>query len=245
MIPIVSSTLVVGSLISAFSASSLNGKVIVIVLFVGSILSWSLMLTKWRQMRQAQLSNMQFLAAYRREKNPAAVFLKRLRYPASPLYLVYESTCKTLGAEIQARGADPNDLFMGSVGAPPQKLDARQLDAVQNAAESSGADQALALESQMSLLAIATSTAPLLGLLGTVWGVMDAFEAMADFGSAMLSAVAPGISGALLTTVVGLLVAMPSAIAYNLIADRIRHINTQLDNFVTELLSDIDRQYRP
>ena len=97
----------------------------------------------------------------------------------------------------------------------------------------------------LSLISIASAvtTAPFLGLLGTVWGVMDSFGGMGVTGSAMLSAVAPGISGALLTTVVGLLVALPSAICYNLLSDQIRRLSVEMDNFVQEFMSDIERLY--
>jgi biopolymer transport protein ExbB/TolQ len=82
-----------------------------------------------------------------------------------------------------------------------------------------------------------------LGLLGTVWGVMDAFAGMAESGSAALSAVAPGISGALLTTIVGLLVALPSMIGYNLLSSRIRSLSVQMDNFSQEFISAIQNAY--
>jgi biopolymer transport protein TolQ len=95
----------------------------------------------------------------------------------------------------------------------------------------------------MGLLATAVSSAPFLGLLGTVWGVMDAFGGMAVKGSATLSAVAPGISAALLTTVVGLLVALPSAIGYNLLTNQIRRLTVQMDNFAQEFDSAVRRAY--
>ena len=101
---------------------------------------------------------------------------------------------------------------MGAVGSERRCLHEVQLSGIRNVAERTMADQALLLENSMGLLATAASTAPFLGLLGTVWGVMEAFGGMAVTGTAMLSAVAPGISGALLTTVIGLLVALPSAV---------------------------------
>jgi len=87
------------------------------------------------------------------------------------------------------------------------------------------------------------STGPFLGLLGTVWGVMEAFGAMANSGSALLSAVAPGIAGALLTTVVGLLVALPSSIGYNMLTTRIRRLAVQMDNFSQEFAADVQKQF--
>ena len=231
-------------IIYGLQQSNAAGKVIVLVLFVGSIFAWSLMLTKARTLRLANRNSSLFLSAYRKEANATAVFLKRRNYDPSPLFAIYEKACRSLGAEIEARGIDPDDLFMGGVGANVSGLGQRSVDAVRNVAERSMADQALMFEDRMGLVATAASTAPFLGLLGTVWGVMEAFGGMAMGGTAMLSAVAPGISGALLTTVVGLLVALPSAVGYNLLSDSIRRISVEMDNFVDELMADVERQYR-
>jgi biopolymer transport protein ExbB/TolQ len=74
---------------------------------------------------------------------------------------------------------------------------------------------------------------------------MDSFGGMAVTGNAMLSAVAPGISGALLTTVVGLIVALPSAVGYNVLGDHVRKLTVELDNFSQELMSAVERHYHP
>jgi biopolymer transport protein TolQ len=124
-----------------------------------------------------------------------------------------------------------------------RRLRLNQLETLRTVVDRNVADEALILEEQMGLLATAVSAAPFLGLLGTVWGVMDAFGGMAVTGSATLSAVAPGISGALLTTVVGLLVALPSAIGYNLLTNQIRRISVQMDNFAQEFISETQNSY--
>jgi len=233
----------VAGIVDAFWMSNIAGQVIVIVLFIGSIFAWTLMITKMRELQFVRQISRRFLSAYRAEQNPLALFMKRQKYEPSPMYRVYERTCKAIGAEMQARGVDPNDLFMGGVGAPEFKLTPHQWVAVRNVAESFLDDQALLLESNMHLLAVCVSAAPLLGLLGTVWGLLDAFGDLVGVGSAMLSTVAPGISGALLTTVVGLLVAIPSSVAYNIITEQIRRMVVENDNFLQEMMSDIERQY--
>ena len=103
--------------------------------------------------------------------------------------------------------------------------------------------QRLLLENNLGILGTMAAIAPLVGLLGTVWGVMDAFAGMAASGNAALSAVAPGISGALLTTIVGLLVALPSMIGYNLLSSKIRSLSVQMDNFAQEYISAIQNSY--
>lgn len=89
----------------------------------------------------------------------------------------------------------------------------------------------------MIILATAVSGGPFLGLLGTVWGVMDAFTDIAMAGKASLAAMAPGVSGSLITTVTGLLVAIPAMFAYNYLVVTQRGLTVGLDNFATELAS--------
>ena len=228
----------------AFMQSNMAGKLIVVLLFVGSIFAWSIMLTKMKELHHAKKESRRFLAAYRTEPNPVALFLKRQRYETSPMYAIYEKMCLALGAVFESGGADADDLFMGGVGGSHRKLGELQIGSVRNLAERTMADQSLLLENSMGLLATAVTTAPFLGLLGTVWGVMESFGGMVITGTAQLSAVAPGISGALLTTVVGLLVALPSSIGYNLLSDRIRQFSVELDNFTQELMSDVARFYQ-
>ncbi len=227
----------------AWGQSNAAGKIIVVLLFVGSIFAWSIMITKFCQLQQAKAKSQAFLYAYRREKEPAALFLKRQKYEGSPLYSIYQHTCSALGAAFETTGVDPSDLLMGGINSNRQQLGKVEVSSVRNVAERTMADECLLLENSMGFLATAASTAPFLGLLGTVWGVMDAFGGMVVKGSAMLSEVAPGISGALLTTVVGLLVALPSAIGYNTLSDKIRRFSVEIDNFTQELTSNIERSY--
>lgn len=233
----------VGGVMFALQQSNISGKIIVALLFAGSIFVWSIMVTKLRELNSAKTQSDTFLSGYRKESHPAALFLKRRKYSASPLYRVYTTTCNSLGAALEAGGAKNEELFMGGVGSRGERIDSARMAAIRGVTDRTVSDEIMTLENSMGLLATATTTAPFLGLLGTVWGVMDSFGGMAVTGSAMLSAVAPGISGALLTTVVGLLVALPSAIGYNLLSDRIRRLSIKTDNFAQELVSDLERHY--
>lgn len=228
----------------AFRESSLPGKTIVLVLFLSSAGAWTIMLTKYWQLKRAEEATDEFLSAFRAETNPTALFTKREDYPGTPLNTIYRAGCTALGGELQAHDIDSDDLLMGGMAPDEhQCLSINQLETLRAVVDRNVADEALILEEQMGLLATAVSAAPFLGLLGTVWGVMDAFGGMAVTGAATLSAVAPGISGALLTTVVGLLVALPSAIGYNLLTNQIRRISVQMDNFAQEFISETQREY--
>lgn len=205
--------LFLGNMLYTFNESTLPGKLIVLLLFVSSVGVWYVMATKMVQLARARSGSERFLIAFRNKRNP---FDQGVRIPESPLNTLYEAGCEAIAAQ----------------GTPP--LNAHQVEAVQAVVDRTMADEALLLEDGMGLLATAVSACPFLGLLGTVWGVMDAFGGMAAAGSAQLSAVAPGIAGALLTTVVGLLVALPSAIGYNMLTSRIRRMSVQMDNFSQE-----------
>lgn len=199
----------------AFNESALPGKIIVLLLFISSIGVWYLMASKFHQLIIARRSSERFIALFRDKPTP---FSEGTRVPLSPLNTLYEESCKAISDE------------------KSDTLSDHQLELVRAVMDRTMADEALQLEGGMGLLATAVSSAPFLGLLGTVWGVMDAFGAMAETGAATLSAVAPGIAGALLTTVIGLLVALPSAIGYNLLTSRIRHLGVQMDNFSQEFM---------
>ena len=110
-------------------------------------------------------------------------------------------------------------------------------------AECEAADQVLLLEDQMGNLATCYTLAPMCGLFGTVWGVMVTFHAMGDGGMANLASVAPGISSAMLTTLIGLLVAMPTAIGSNVLNQRIHLVSTQMENFTDRFVARLQQSF--
>jgi biopolymer transport protein ExbB/TolQ len=222
----------------------MNGKVITILLVLISVGAWTVLLTKFAQLRLARLSNNRFLKAFHEQARPTNLFVKKQRMPEAPLNIIYETGCKTLIKQLDLIGVDRDEVLLGNVYPQEQRrLNPHQIDTIQAAVDCALADTALELESHMGLLATAVSVGPFLGLLGTVWGVMGTFSGMASAGSATLSAVAPGISGALLTTVVGLLVALPSSIGYTLLTTRIRYLAVQMDNFAQEFTGNIQQEF--
>ena len=99
------------------------------------------------------------------------------------------------------------------------------------------------LEMNMNWLATVASVSPFIGLFGTVWGIIDAFEGLGTAGSASLRAVAPGISEALVTTAIGLAAAIPAAIFYNVFGTRIKEIGTRMEDFAIEFQNFADRDF--
>ena len=233
----------VADVLFAFRESNIAGQLIVIFLFVGSIIAWSIMVTKYVELSRAKRSSQLFLSSFRGEKDPLELYLKQQRYPESPLYPVYESACEVLGTELGNEEEEVPDSSAFALAESAYKLNGKQNELIRAVAERHMTDQALQVEKNMGFLASAVSASPFLGLLGTVWGVMEAFGGMAVTGAATLSAVAPGIAGALLTTVIGLLVALPSSIGYNILTSQIRELHVLLENYTQEFLAEVQRVY--
>ncbi len=112
-----------------------------------------------------------------------------------------------------------------------------ELKVMRSAMEQAVEDQLVILSKRTMILSTAVSGSPYLGLFGTVWGITVAFTKLAQAGKADVQTLAPGVSGALLTTVIALLVALPSMIGSNFIAAMINDITVHLDNFVEEVFA--------
>ena len=110
-----------------------------------------------------------------------------------------------------------------------------ELDVMRSAMNLAVEDQLIILEKRTMVLATAVSGSPFLGLFGTVWGITVAFANLAQMHQANIDTLAPGVSGALLTTVVALFVALPSMVGYNIITTKIKNFTVHLDNFVDEV----------
>lgn len=230
-----------GGLIYAFTEATPEGKLVLAVLFIGSIFSWSVMITKIRVVRMARVQNNRFLQLFRSDRQPLRIYDSQIHFDGSPLYSIYRAGCKELAFHLLG-STEADETFRARLETA-ERIMPSQMRVVTTAMERAVGESALRLESQMILLATAVSGAPFLGLLGTVWGVMDTFSGVALAGSANLQAMAPGVSGALITTVTGLLVAIPAMFGYNFLVTSIRSLIVQNDNFAAELASEFEHKY--
>lgn len=210
-----------------------EGKAIVFCLLIFSIVAWSVMIAKAVQMRRAKKLNRFFDAEYRTQKNVLDVFDRRVQAEGCPTFMVYQAGSRELDARLKNPDGNGRKQFVSLKG----------MEHVKRSMENAVAQESLKLESGLILLAIAVSGAPFLGLLGTVWGVMSTFGHIAQQGAATMAAMAPGVSAALLTTVAGLLVAIPSMFAYNWLVHNLRVMTVELDNFAQELVSKMETEY--
>ena len=215
-----------------WGASTLEAKIIIILLIAFSIFSWSIMVAKAVQMRRAKRLNQLFDNEFRKQKSVLEVYDRRVNVDDCPLFVVYQEGCK----EVDTRLKQPD-------GSRKQLLSIKSMEHIKRTLEGAVASQSIRLESGLILLALAVSGAPFLGLLGTVWGVMSAFSYVAMAGKADLATMAPGVAAALITTVAGLLVAIPSMFGYNWLVHNLRVITVELDNFAQELVSKLETEY--
>lgn len=217
------------------------GKTLVVLLLIGSVVAWSIMVTKFKEYRRALGESKRFLAVYQEEAQPLSLILKRQSFPGCPLYTMYRTACRTLHGLIEARGINAAEWFGGRSEPSTPKLNDADMKIVRNIIDQTVDEQVIQLEKNVVVLATSVTAAPFIGLMGTVWGVMDAFGGLAIQGTATLSAVAPGISGSLIATLAGLIVALPSLIGYNMLTSRIRILSTMMEHFAEELMADLER----
>jgi biopolymer transport protein TolQ len=213
--------------------ATLEAKAIIFILAGFSIIAWSVMASKALQMRRAKKLNVLFFSEFRAQTNVLSIFERRVQVDGCPLFGVYQEGC------VELAGRQKSNLSEGR----PKTITLTSMEHVKRALERSVAQESLRLESGLIMLAIAVSGAPFLGLLGTVWGVMSAFSYVGMKGSADLATMAPGVAGALITTVAGLLVAIPSMFGYNWLVHTIRAMTVDMDNFASELAGALEREF--
>jgi biopolymer transport protein TolQ len=219
-------------LVYIWGQATTEARVIIFCLLIFSVIAWFVMISKAIQMRQAKRLNQFFTTEFRSQKSVLDIFDRKVQAEACPLFMVYKAGSEELNRRLKS----PD-------GSRKPQVSLKGIEHVKRTMENAVAQESLKLESGLILLAIAVSGAPFLGLLGTVWGVMSTFGHIAQQGSASLAAMAPGVSAALITTVAGLLVAIPSMFGYNWLVHNLRVLTVELDNFAQEIMSKIETEY--
>ncbi len=212
------------------------GRAIVLLLFIFSTVTWTIMIEKGIMLYRSRKGSVIFAHIFREKKTPLQCAKIADQHQGSVVF-VYQAGIEEL-LTFYGIPLDKAELY-GTERYPKQRLTTAQIETVRSTLERSVADQILKLEDKVGLLATAVSVSPFLGLLGTVWGVMMAFCGIALQGTTSISAIAPGVSGALLATTVGLLVAIPSLVGYNLTANAIKNLTVLMDNFVEEFMAKV------
>jgi biopolymer transport protein ExbB/TolQ len=223
-----------GALQFAFEKATVEGKITILALFVLSLFSWTIIITKFRQLSRARKWARRFFIAYGSTRDPLDIKRRGEVFAGAPAYRLYIRGADELDYHLKK-----NPLFIEG----RERISAASFEAVKVTLEEAAAAEAMSLEKGMIVLSTAVAGGPFIGLLGTVWGVMETFAGIARANSASLTAMAPGVAGALIATVTGLLVAIPAMFAYNFMVTTIRAITQELDGFATRYATQIDHVY--
>ena len=194
-----------------------------------SLVSWAIILNKSRRLRQAERDSAAFLNHFRSAKRFADLVTWARKNPDSPLARLFNAGYQEV--RYQSRQEDEESM----------RLQVSNMEAVARSLLRASSTETAALEHRMIFLATTGSATPFIGLFGTVWGIMSAFQDIALTQAANISVVAPGVSEALIATAAGLGAAIPAVIAYNAFLAQIRRITNTMDDFSMEYVAMLER----
>jgi len=198
---------------------------VLLILLILSIFSWTIMFAKWSAFRRARRADARFIRAFRKANGLEAVMVASEQFRPSPLVALFDFAYDEVTRQVKSRGTVNNKV------------------ALERTLQLGTSEELAKLERNMSWLATTASVSPFIGLFGTVLGIIRSFQQLGAQGSSSLRAVGPGISEALIATAVGLLAAIPAAIAFNQFGHAIKEMGARMDDFTLEFLNMTERTY--
>jgi len=229
-------------IISLVARSTAVTIVVLAALGLLSIWSWGIFLYKWWTFRRAARQSAQFLEVFRRSNKFSEVQAVCGSLGESPLVGLFQTGYAELTAQLRQNA--PPDVANGpNPRAPAGRPTLKSLAGVDRALLRAAAVEVNKLESRVSFLATTASMAPFVGLFGTVWGIMSAFEQIGVTGSTSLQAVGTPIAEALVATAAGLAAAIPAVLFYNYLSTRVKLFASAMDDFAMEFLNIAERNF--
>ena len=207
-------------------------KLVLFTLIMFSIISWSIIIFKLYQVHHANRQSDKFLELFWHSKGFDVIADKVNSMPGSPLKVLFNEAYGELKKISDGRNDSDESIFSVDLGG---------VENVSRALHRATNLETTRLERYITFLATTGSTSPFIGLFGTVWGIMTAFEGIGKTGSASLAVVAPGIAEALIATAIGLVAAIPAVMAYNHFQHKIRVLINEMESFSTEFLNIVQR----
>lgn len=232
--------LLADSLVQGFLGSNLMGQALVVVQLLGSVVMVATILGKWKELGFVSMATRRFLRDFSTGQDVLEYYLQRRPSASTGVEGIYKETCERL---LKLLSPDVRSLLVGRQGGDAA-LTAREIELVRGTCEHVLDEEELRVEHGMGVISTVVALEPMLGLLGTVWGVLDAFAEMGTAGSANLATIAPSISAALVTTVVGLLIAIPGVIAHTRLNASVRNITSDMEGFADELMGRIACEFQ-
>jgi len=207
-------------------------RIVLLILIGFSVLSWTIIMFKFFQIYKANSESERFMDLFWKSKRFDAIASQVDRFSASPLTVLFNEGYGELGKFVEGRAKTDTSILSTDLGG---------IENVSRALRRATNSEITRLEKYTTFLATTGSTSPFIGLFGTVWGIMTAFEGIGKTGSASLAVVAPGIAEALIATAIGLVAAIPAVMAYNHFQHKIRVLIKDMDSFSTEFLNIVQR----
>jgi len=204
-------------------------QLILLILILFSVFSWAIIIYKRKTLRAADAHSRKFMKAFRKSQSLAELSEAARKYRNSPQAAIFLSGFKELSYIMKSNG---------KTALGPDKIESLNRALLKASNQEVGR-----MERLLSFLATTGSVTPFIGLLGTVWGIMDAFTRIGIERSASLVTVAPGIAEALIATAIGLFAAIPAVIAYNYFLGRIKDVITEMEDFSYEFISIAEKLY--
>ncbi len=207
-------------------------KFVLILLIMFSVISLGIILFKLFQVHRANSESVRFMDFFWKSKSFDVIAAQADRFTNSPLTVLFNEGFSELKKVVEGKPAAESDHLTTDLGG---------VENVSRALRRATNSEITRLERYLTFLATTGSTSPFIGLFGTVWGIMTAFEGIGKTGSASLAVVAPGIAEALIATAIGLVAAIPAVMAYNHFQHKIRVLINEMDSFSTEFLNIVQR----
>lgn len=209
-----------------FKNITIDGWIIIGILMLMATISWMVFLSKALFLWFTQKDNRMFMSSFSEMKDFLAFDTDNDEFRNSSLYRVYQSGCQ----ELKKNMGNPKP------SSESPDLSTKGLNSFKVSLDKSYIEETQRLNSWLIFLTMAITGGPFLGLLGTVWGVMNTFAAMAEAGEANIMAIAPGVASALSTTVFGLIVAIPALFSYNYLTSRVKNLTADLTIFMDQFI---------
>lgn len=220
--------------------SSPLSQAVLAVLVLFSIASWTVILFKLRQFRRVESQTTRFRDVFRRSEKFSDVQSVCRSLARSPLAGIFQAGYVELNTQLrQGDGSGGSTAPRASAARPTL----RSFDALDRALLRAAGIEVAKLERRVPFLATTASITPFIGLFGTVWGIMNAFEGIGATGSTSLAVVAPGIAEALIATAAGLFAAIPAVYFYNHFTQKIKDLSASIDDFSLEFLNITERNF--
>ncbi|HIE65218.1 MAG: MotA/TolQ/ExbB proton channel family protein [Nitrospira sp.] len=220
------------SFVSLFLEAGIVARLVLGTLLLASIASWAIILFKWIGLRKAEADNRRVLELYAKAEDLLDIERGCSGQERGSFGAVLEEAFGKMKHYLSAvKSGQP---FSENGNRPPK------LSVIERTLQSAIQDEMSYQEGYLHLLATMGNTAPFLGLFGTVWGIMGAFQEIGRQGSANIAVVAPGVAEALINTAAGLFVAIPAVVAYNIFVVKLRKMQTQLEIYASDFLSRVE-----